>query len=50
MLTIFGLTLASYLATRGLNAAPQEPLTIRVRGYQWWWEVTYLDVMRPPAT
>jgi cytochrome c oxidase subunit 2 len=43
VLTIFGLTLASYLATRGLNAAPQEPLTIRVRGYQWWWEVAYLD-------
>jgi cytochrome c oxidase subunit 2 len=26
-----------------LNAAPQEKLTIRVRGYQWWWEVAYLD-------
>jgi cytochrome c oxidase subunit 2 len=43
VLTIFGLTLASYLTTSGLNAAPQEALEIRVRGYQWWWEVTYLD-------
>lgn len=43
VLTIFGLTLASYLVTRGLNAAPQEPLTIRVRGHQWWWEVMYPD-------
>jgi cytochrome c oxidase subunit 2 len=43
VLTIFGLTLASYLTTRGLNAAPREKLTIRVRGYQWWWEVAYLD-------
>jgi len=42
VLTIFGLTLASYLATRDLNAAPQEALKIRVRGYQWWWEVAYL--------
>jgi len=43
VLTIFGLTLASYLATRDLNAASQEKLTIRVRGYQWWWEVAYFD-------
>jgi cytochrome c oxidase subunit 2 len=43
VLTIFGLTLASYLTTRGLSAAPREPLTIQVRGFQWWWEVAYLD-------
>jgi cytochrome c oxidase subunit II len=43
VLTIAGLTLASYLATRDLNAATGDPLAIRVRGYQWWWEVTYLD-------
>src|ERR1044071_9906236 len=36
VLTILGLTLASYIVTRGLNAVPLEPLTIRVRGYQWW--------------
>lgn len=43
VLTIGGLTLASYLATRGLSSDPQEPLAIRVRGYQWWWEVSYVD-------
>jgi cytochrome c oxidase subunit 2 len=40
---IGALTLASFLATRSFSAAPKDPLRIRVRGYQWWWQVTYLD-------
>jgi cytochrome c oxidase subunit II len=43
VLTIGGLTLASYLTTRSSSSAAQEPLTIRVRAYQWWWEVSYID-------
>lgn len=43
VLVIGGLTLASYLATRGLSSVAQEPLAIRVRAYQWWWEVSYVD-------
>lgn len=43
VLIISGLTLASYLATRGIAEEHPEALTIRVRGYQWWWEVTYAD-------
>ncbi|MBV9829359.1 MAG: cytochrome c oxidase subunit II [Alphaproteobacteria bacterium] len=40
---IAGLTLASYLATRQVSEASAEPLKIRVQGYQWWWQVSYLD-------
>ncbi|KAA2211264.1 cytochrome c oxidase subunit II [Teichococcus oryzae] len=40
---ITGLTFASYLATRGIAEEHPEALTIRVRGYQWWWEVLYAD-------
>jgi len=43
VLVIIGLTLASYVATHGLAAAGADPLVIRVRGSQWWWEVTYMD-------
>jgi cytochrome c oxidase subunit 2 len=43
VLIIGGLTLESYLATRGSNSAPQESLAIQVRAYQWWWEVLYVD-------
>jgi cytochrome c oxidase subunit II len=43
VLTIGGLTLASYVATRGSSTDPKEPLAIRVRGYQWWWAVSYVD-------
>jgi cytochrome c oxidase subunit II len=42
-LVIVGLTLFSYLATHGLASGTADPLVIRVRGYQWWWEVTYVD-------
>ncbi|WP_426954390.1 cytochrome c oxidase subunit II [Muricoccus radiodurans] len=43
VLIVTGLTVASYLATRSIAAAPPDPLVIRLRGYQWWWEVTYDD-------
>jgi cytochrome c oxidase subunit 2 len=35
-------TLASYAATRMLSGAAGEELMIRVRGFQWWWDLTYL--------
>lgn len=40
-LVIAGLTTASYVATRSISADRREALVIRLRGYQWWWEVTY---------
>lgn len=43
VLIITILTAASFLTTRGLTAANPDALTVRLRGYQWWWEVTYLD-------
>ena len=42
-LVIIVLTIMSYAATRGLSVAADDPLVIRLRGYQWWWEVTYTD-------
>ncbi|NNM73140.1 cytochrome c oxidase subunit II [Enterovirga aerilata] len=41
VLIIATLTLMSFVATRSLTASSGEPLTVRLRGYQWWWEVTY---------
>jgi len=44
VLIVTGLTAASYLTTRSIAAAaPADALVIRLRGYQWWWEVTYDD-------
>lgn len=43
VLVIVGMTLSSYLTTRRMAVSGGDPLVIRVRGYQWWWEVTYLD-------
>lgn len=40
---IVGLTLLSFVATRGLTADERNALVVRLRGYQWWWEFTYLD-------
>jgi cytochrome c oxidase subunit 2 len=37
------LTTASYVVTRDLSGPPPDALSLRLRGYQWWWEVTYLD-------
>ena len=31
------------MTTRGLTADKPGALTVRLRGYQWWWEFTYLD-------
>ena len=41
VLVIAALTLESYLVTRQLYAGGADPLVVRVRGYQWWWEITY---------
>ncbi|HEX3952843.1 MAG TPA: cytochrome c oxidase subunit II [Stellaceae bacterium] len=43
VLVIVGLTLASYLATRGLADAGDAAVEIKVRGHQWWWQATYND-------
>lgn len=40
---VLALTAASLVSTRLLSSEASHPLEIRVRGYQWWWEVTYLD-------
>jgi cytochrome c oxidase subunit 2 len=36
-------TLVSFFASRGLNAASADTLNIEVTGYQWWWQIRYLD-------
>jgi cytochrome c oxidase subunit II len=38
---ITAFTVASYGTTRILTPADHDPLLIRLRGFQWWWEVTY---------
>ncbi len=43
VIIITGLTLVSYFATRSLAGTDRDALLVRVRGYQWWWEVAYLD-------
>lgn len=43
VLTIAGLTLLSYAATPDSSAHADAPLVIEIRGYQWWWQVTYDD-------
>jgi cytochrome c oxidase subunit 2 len=42
-LVIAGLTLSSYFTTRSLASVAGDPIVLRVRGYQWWWEITYMD-------
>lgn len=42
-LIILGLTLTSFLLTRGLSAADPRALEIKILGHQWWWEITYLN-------
>ena len=37
VIVITGLTLLSYVTTRGLTADKPGALTVRLRGYQWWW-------------
>jgi cytochrome c oxidase subunit 2 len=41
---IAGFTVASFLTTRAIGLASADVLSVRVRGLQWWWEVTYLDM------
>jgi cytochrome c oxidase subunit II len=43
VLVIIALTVMSYAATRGLSVAADDPVVIRLLGFQWWWEVTYID-------
>jgi cytochrome c oxidase subunit 2 len=43
VLIILALTIVSFLTTHELSSADSSALNIRVRGYQWWWEITYLD-------
>jgi cytochrome c oxidase subunit II len=43
VLIISALTFMSYATTRPIAAAGEDSLVIKVRGYQWWWEVTYTD-------
>jgi cytochrome c oxidase subunit 2 len=43
VLVIAVFTLASYLVTRTLAAPRGDELLIALRGYQWWWQVSYLD-------
>lgn len=41
VLVISLLTVASHLTTRQISRAGGDPVIIQVRGYQWWWQVTY---------
>ncbi len=38
---VAGLTLASFFATRDLVVGRDMDLTVRIKGQQWWWQVTY---------
>jgi cytochrome c oxidase subunit II len=40
---IAAFTLASFMTTRALSVAATDDLTIRIRGYQWWWSADYID-------
>jgi cytochrome c oxidase subunit 2 len=41
VIIISAFTVASFFATRTLNAAGSDDLTIKVRGLQWWWGLEY---------
>jgi len=43
VMIIAGLTIASFYTTRGIGLPENAPLTITVRGQQWWWQVIYAD-------
>jgi cytochrome c oxidase subunit 2 len=43
VLIIGGLTFLSYAATRPLVGEADDTLVVRLRGYQWWWQVTYAN-------
>jgi cytochrome c oxidase subunit II len=42
VVVIGAFTILSFFATRTLNVAGTDDLTIKVRGLQWWWGVEYL--------
>jgi cytochrome c oxidase subunit II len=41
VIIISAFTVASFFATRTLNAPGSDDLTIKVRGLQWWWGIEY---------
>jgi cytochrome c oxidase subunit 2 len=43
VLIVVSLTFLSYAATRPLSGEAEDTLVIRLRGYQWWWQVTYAN-------
>jgi len=43
VIIVLALTITSFVSTRLVSPNASPALEIRVRGYQWWWEVTYLD-------
>jgi cytochrome c oxidase subunit 2 len=43
VLIISGLTFLSYAATRPVSGEADDTLVVRLRGYQWWWQVTYAN-------
>jgi cytochrome c oxidase subunit 2 len=40
---ITGFTLISFAATRIMSTNNSDALVIQIRGYQWWWQITYPD-------
>jgi cytochrome c oxidase subunit II len=43
VLIIGGLTFLGYAATRLISGEADDTLVVRLRGYQWWWQVIYTD-------
>jgi len=41
ILTVAGLTIASFYTTRDLNSSNGASLTVRVKAQQWWWQFAY---------
>ena len=49
ILIVTGLTLASFDATRHLDAGAGPDVVIRVKAQQWWWQFTYPNAQGEPA-
>jgi cytochrome c oxidase subunit 2 len=43
ILVLFGLLYATAAVGRDIGTTPSDPMTIKVVGHQWWWEIQYLD-------
>jgi cytochrome c oxidase subunit 2 len=41
--TVAGLTIASFTATRDLNSGSEAAVVVRVKAQQWWWQFNYQD-------